>query len=123
MKGLILTLLVLMTTALAGCTSSTGPTYVTPDMDDDGNYIIHVGSNGNTFVPKFAEVPAGSTVRFVMDGPGHNVVSEDGAWTESAYSQDFFLNTGSLEAGVYDYFCTPHKNLGMIGSLRVFLAE
>ncbi len=112
---------VLLALGLAGCTeTSSGDQFETPPMVD-GAYVITMTADFK-YLPKFAEVPAGSTVVFVNDSGSHNVVPEGHtAWQGTPVSSETgeHLRITINEPGDYDYFCQPHKSLGMVGTLRV----
>ncbi len=115
---LLLVAVSLLAVMFAGCT--TEPEFVTPPMED-GKYVITMTA-GLRFSPALAEVPAGAAIVFKHggSGPWHDVVSANGAFArspqvEAGESWELTL----AEPGDYDYFCTPHKASGMIGTIRV----
>jgi halocyanin-like protein len=116
----------------------------TPDfggyLDDVGNFdgsvtdatgqdevSVAVGAEGNggnlAFEPAAVHVDNGATVVWEWTGEGgaHNVIHEEGDDFESeltAESGATFEHTFE-EDGVYNYYCQPHKSLGMKGSIVV----
>jgi plastocyanin len=112
---------------LSGC-SGTGTTSgaPTPPMED-GTYIIHLTS-ANKFSPAAASIPAGSTVKWVVDGGLHDVTegssgdahawsSKDGGGPEmtSGMSYEHKFDT----AGTVHFRCMMHESVGMVGTLTV----
>ncbi|WP_267643099.1 plastocyanin/azurin family copper-binding protein [Haloarchaeobius amylolyticus] len=91
-------------------------------------------NDGSYFDPKGLLVEPGTTVRFVNDSGSHSTVAyhpdngdqplriPEGAtpWQSKAYSSTdaVFEHTFETE-GVYDYYCTPHEMLGMVGRIVV----
>jgi halocyanin domain len=108
-------------------------------LDDVGNFdgsvvdatgqdevTIEVGAEGNSgnlaFGPAAVHVDAGATVVWEWTGEGgsHNVVSEAGAFeSDLVGEQGFTFERTFEEDGIYNYFCQPHKSLGMKGSVVV----
>ncbi|MEE9212071.1 MAG: plastocyanin/azurin family copper-binding protein [Phycisphaeraceae bacterium] len=88
------------------------------------------------FLPDMLVIDVGDTVRWIWDGGGHNVVSgspgvPDGAFYsglpapagtifEVVFDQAF-LDANPVPGGLYDYYCEPHADFGMIGSIDVSL--
>lgn len=88
---------------------------------------IVVGPSGDvtSFSPDSVSITPGTTVTFVWESDGHNVVVDsqpDGAsWEghETIKDSGFeFTHTFETE-GTYDYFCRPHLSAGMTGSIEV----
>lgn len=112
------------TTTKTTTTETTTTTATTPEEQE-----VLVGPNGKyRYSPgteEPARVKAGTTVRFVWDSGGHNVHVDqkpDGSdWTGHEDREPAgFEHTHTFETtGEYRYWCTPHKSLGMIGTLIV----
>ncbi len=94
--------------------------------------VVEVGSSPPgqmIYAPKDVTVSAGDTVEFVnVDGIPHNVVFDkvpEGADAEELSEPQLWRTKGQsysvqlTEPGVYDYYCTPHRALGMVGSITV----
>ncbi len=108
-------------------------------LDDVGNFdgsvvdargqsevTVEVGAEGNggnlAFDPPAVHVDNGATVVWEWTGEGgaHNVVSEDGAFESELTGEGGFTFEHTFgEDGVYNYFCQPHKSVGMKGSVVV----
>lgn len=73
------------------------------------------------FTPRDITIQAGDTVRWenAPGGAPHNVIAENLAFasgpTASSWTYEFTFNTG----GDYPYYCQPHRNDGMVGSVTV----
>jgi plastocyanin len=90
---------------------------------------VKVGPGGDLkFDPDKLTVTPGTTVKFVWESNGHNVVPEsqpDGAgWEGSGGASELFDSGHTYShtfstAGEYAYFCAPHKSAGMTGSITV----
>ncbi len=88
---------------------------VTVGMDDNGG-------EENFFDPAEITVEPGTTVTWVQRGENpHTTTSYDGLWdsgmieggTDGTFSYTF------EEPGTYEYFCEPHEELGMVGTVTV----
>ncbi len=108
-------------------------------LDDVGNFdgsvvdatgqdeaTVEVGAEGNggnlAFGPAAVHVDNGATVVWEWTGEGgsHNVVSEDGAFESDLTGEGGFTFEHTFEEdGVYNYFCQPHKSVGMKASVVV----
>jgi len=88
---------------------------------------VAVGPNGqNVFEPAEVYVKPGDTVKWVWEGPGHNVhateVPEEGGWdvqTEVTGPPFDYSHTFEGPTGEYNYVCDPHASLGMEGVVIV----
>ena len=87
---------------------------------------VAVGPGGqNIFDPENVYVQAGTTVKWVWESGGHNVAPEaipDGTEWEGhnpLESAGFEYEHTFETEGTYDYVCTPHASLGMVGSIVV----
>ncbi|WP_439026256.1 plastocyanin/azurin family copper-binding protein [Haloarchaeobius sp. DT45] len=113
--------------ALAGCLG---------DGDDGGNTAtqepgtVAVGPGGNfVFTPEEITVSTGETVTWQWESDNHNVVVEsqpDGAdWPGTAGGETKVYDKGhtyeyTFEVpGTYEYYCSPHRNVGMVGTVVV----
>jgi plastocyanin len=83
---------------------------------------VTVGMEDNFFDKADIIVEPGTTVTWVQRGQyGHTTTSYDGLWdsglieggTEGTYSYTF------EEPGTYEYFCRPHEEVGMVGTVTV----
>ena len=83
---------------------------------------VTVRMEDNFFAPANITVEPGTTVTWVQSGNNpHTTTSYDGLWDSGLLpggSRQRFSFTFE-EPGTYDYFCIPHEDLGMIGSVTV----
>jgi len=86
-------------------------------------YVIK--NSGNTFTPStLTEVELGDTIRWEWVSGTHTTTSlgiPDGApsWDSPLSSSSTFFEYVIKEAGTYNYKCTPHESVGMLGSFTV----
>jgi len=91
---------------------------------DQATVDVGVEANGGAFGfgPAAIHVDNGATVVWEWTGEGgsHNVVSEDGTFESDLVGEGGFTFEHTFEEdGVYNYFCQPHKSVGMKGSVVV----
>ncbi|MDY6780855.1 MAG: plastocyanin/azurin family copper-binding protein, partial [Halobacteria archaeon] len=80
----------------------------------------------NIFDPIGLHIQPGDTVKWVNNGGVHSSHSYDdripegaSTWASGTYSEgESWSHTFETE-GTYDYYCTPHKSLGMVGRIVV----
>lgn len=125
-------------TALAGCSSSNpdanGDTD-TPSNDDSNTVLMVTEGDDYYFDPIGLFVESGETVTFELDSGNHSATAykngngqasvtriPDGA---DAFDSGILSEQGATfehtfeMTGTYDYFCSPHKSLDMIGRIVV----
>src|SRR3712207_3243160 len=83
---------------------------------------VTVRMEDNFFDPANITVEPGTTVTWVQSGNNpHTTTSYDGLWDsgmiEGGSGRAFSFTFE--EPGTYDYFCIPHEDLGMVGSVTV----
>src|SRR3712207_3715004 len=83
---------------------------------------VTVRMEDNFFSPANITVEPGTTVTWVQSGNNpHTTTSYDGLW-DSGMIEGGSGGTFSFtfeESGTYDYFCIPHEDMGMVGSVTV----
>ena len=90
---------------------------VTVDM------LNRLDKQSNIFEPKIVRVKVGDTVLWKAKDKGHNVefikkgVPEGVGKFKSKFNKD--VEYKFEIPGIYAYWCTPHKNMGMIGFVVV----
>ncbi|MBD2485147.1 plastocyanin [Planktothrix sp. FACHB-1365] len=104
------------------------------DQASANSYEVTMGAGGLAFSPKKVTVKPGDTVTFKVGMlPPHNVVfdadksadkdianSLSHKKLESASGKTFDITIpANAPAGVYPFFCSPHRGAGMIGELVV----
>ena len=93
------------------------------DRTGQSEVAVAVGADdGFAFEPAAIRVDAGTTVVWEWTGEGgrHNVVERDGAF-ESEYHEDAgaTFEHEFEDAGLFPYYCAPHREMGMKGGVRV----
>ncbi|WP_433627896.1 plastocyanin/azurin family copper-binding protein [Halomicrococcus sp. NG-SE-24] len=83
----------------------------------------------NAFEPQEISVTPGTTVKWVWEGNGHNIVVQNqpsgSNWQGTEGGESKLYDSGhthehTFEAtGSYEYYCAPHKALGMTGTISV----
>ena len=88
----------------------------------EGGEGVVVRMEDNYFDQADVTVPAGTTVTWVQAGDNpHTSTSNDGLW-DSGLIQGGTGGSVSYtfeEPGTYSYFCGPHEDQGMVGSVTV----
>lgn len=83
---------------------------------------VTVSIEDNFFAPANITVEPGTTVTWVQNGDNaHTTTSYDGLWDSGIIeggSGGSFSFTFE-EPGTYDYYCIPHEELGMVGTVTV----
>lgn len=124
---------------MAGCSGGSGDTAATetPQSESSGGATVQMITDGGEyyFDPIGRFVEPGTTVTFENESGSHSSVSyqdgvgqatttriPDGAqsWESSILSESGATVEHTFETtGTYDYFCGPHKALGMVGRIVV----
>jgi plastocyanin len=93
-----------------------------PSAWAQGQEEVTVRMEDNFFDQANITVEPGTTVTWVQSGNNpHTTTSYDGLW-DSGLIEGGSGGTFSYtfeEPGTYDYFCIPHEDLGMVGSVTV----
>ncbi|WP_049893557.1 plastocyanin/azurin family copper-binding protein [Halogranum rubrum] len=94
-----------------------------------GTQTVAVGpGNSLVFEPAELAIAPGTTVEFVWESDGHNVVPEsvpEGASWEGTGPESELFDTGHTYThtfstlGDYEYVCSPHATAGMVGTITV----
>lgn len=100
--------------------------YGTLDLRDQRAVTVVVGAKDSlgyfAFAPAAVAVAPGTTVAWEWSGKGggHDVVALEGAFRSSLADRAETTFTHTFDApGVYEYFCTPHRGMGMRGAVVV----
>ena len=95
------------------------------DMRGSDQVTVQVGTEANGgpygYTPAAVHVDAGTTIQFEWTGnQEHNVVHQDGDFESDLYTAAGVNYEYTFEEdGIYNYYCTPHRGLGMKGSVVV----
>ena len=119
-------------------TTGSGPSSTTSTTMGPTTHTVMVGPNNSfTFDPATLPIHVGDTVMWVWASGGHSVVS--GTVTGGTEAPDGLFcspsdtNCGSIQlsdmgatyqhtfttAGSFPYYCLPHGNIGMVGTIEV----
>ena len=91
--------------------------------DEYIDMLNRLGKEINVYSKKIVNVDVGDTVNWKSVNPGHNVEFIKGGIPEgvekfkSKYNKDTSYTFKT--PGIYAYWCTPHKSMGMIGFVVV----
>lgn len=131
----LLTFMLVITMALAGCSSSSTDSGM-PDDDNNGNNgstnppaAADVTMEGLSFLPGELTVEVGSTVTWRNESSViHTVTSgtdgtHDGLFDSGNLGPDEEFSYTFTEEGSYPYYCIPHVNQGMTGTITVVAAD
>tara|TARA_A100001011_G_C13874259_1_gene660277 strand:- start:161 stop:589 length:429 start_codon:yes stop_codon:yes gene_type:complete len=99
--------------------------FLSPAYSADQNIdmLNRLGKEINVYSKKLVNVDVGDTVFWKSVNPGHNVEFIKGGFPDgaekfkSSYSKDTSYTFKT--PGIYAYWCTPHKSIGMIGFVIV----
>ena len=101
----------------------------TPTESDVAQVVRVAADSELTFAPESFAVATGETVRWVWEGGGHNVVPDStpsgSDWegtpggSGDTYDEGYEYSHTFEVAGEYEYYCAPHRSLGMEGSFTV----
>lgn len=91
------------------------------ETDPDANVVVVTLTNYE-FTPGDLTIEPGTTVRWVNQTSMLHTVTPDGhsEWTAASLSEvgETFTHTFDTE-GAFPYYCSPHRSLGMTGSVTV----
>lgn len=98
----------------------------TVDARGDSAVTVTVGAKNSlghfSFAPAAVAVRPGTTVTWEWSGNGgsHDVVALDGAFRSPYTDRTGTTFSHTFDApGVYKYYCTPHRGMGMKGAVVV----
>ena len=81
-----------------------------------------VGSNIR-FVPETLTINEGDTVRFLWSGQllPHNAIEQNELFNsgDAMRNVDYTFTFDYNQSGVYEFYCEPHRDLGMLGEITV----
>lgn len=101
--------------------------HVTCDFRDDDLVVVRVGASGNDaywgFEPAAVAIRPETTIRWEWTGKGgpHDVVSDTGEFSsgEPTKTTDAVFEHTFDRPGIFRYYCTPHRSMGMKGAVFV----
>lgn len=113
----------LIVVALLLMLATTSSSETTLLMDEPETVVVSVDSTNLRFTPSSISIDEGDTVRFFWGGQAlpHNAVEVDDTFNsgEPESDVDYSFTFGFGTAGEYDFFCEPHRSVGMEGVVIV----
>lgn len=100
-----------------------------PDNDDKAQAsnppegkvaLVKMGVAGPKFEPQTLVIKAGTTVQWINAGSKvHTVTEEHSAWDSGSLEPGERYSRTFEEKGTFAYYCIPHKEMGMVGTVIV----
>jgi plastocyanin len=88
--------------------------------------MVDVGPGANKFDPQTVNIDVGDTVEWTWSSNTHSVTSgdpvtgtADGLFDSGVQDQPFTFSYTFTSPGTFDYYCIPHRLVGMIGTVNV----
>ena len=95
-------------------------------LQDEGEvHTVTVDGFGTNirFVPDTLTINEGDTIRFLWSGQllPHNAIEENELFNsgDAMRNVDYTYTFNYTQSGVYDFYCEPHRDLGMLGQITV----
>lgn len=126
MKTYSLLLLLLVPFIFASCQDDEAPGQDSdnnPMQEEQTTYTVEI--IGNSFSPESLSISVGDTVVWINTGSTiHTSTSgsdcdSDGNWDSGSLSPEESFSYVFSTGGTFEYFCIPHCELGMTGSVTV----
>ena len=98
-------------------------------QDDGEVHTITVDGFGSNlrFVPDTITINEGDTVRFLWSGQllPHNAIEQNKLFDsgDAMRNVDYTYTFNYNQSGVYDFYCEPHRDVGMVGEIIVIDVE
>lgn len=101
----------------------------TDDAPPEPDLVVDVAKENFQFTPEQFEIDVGGTVKWIWRDGGHNVrpdsIPDGSDWSGTeggdgtTYPEGHELVSTFETPGQYDYYCAPHRSLGLRGSFTV----
>ena len=95
-------------------------------LQDDGEiHTVTVDGFGSNlrFVPDTLTIDEGDSVRFLWSGQlfPHNAIEQNEVFNsgDAMRNVDYTYTFNYNQSGVYEFYCEPHRDLGMLGEITV----
>jgi plastocyanin len=94
-------------------------------QDEGEEHTVTVDGFGSNirFVPETLTINEGDSVRFLWSGQllPHNAIEMDDLFNsgDAMRDVDYTFTFDYNQSGVYEFYCEPHRNLGMLGEITV----
>ena len=98
-------------------------------QDEGEEHTVTVDGFGSNirFVPETLTINEGDSVRFLWSGQllPHNAIEVNELFNsgEAMRNVDYTYNFTYNQSGVYEFYCEPHRDLGMLGEITVLDVE
>ena len=99
-------------------------------LQDEGEvYTVTVDGFGSNlrFVPDTLTINEGDTVQFLWSGQllPHNAIEQNEVFNsgDAMRDVDYTYTFNYNQSGVYEFYCEPHRDLGMVGEITVIDVE
>ena len=99
-------------------------------LQDEGEvHTVTVDGFGSNirFVPETLTINEGDSVRFLWSGQllPHNAIEVNEVFNsgDAMRNVDYTYNFTYNQSGVYEFYCEPHRDLGMLGEITVLDVE
>ena len=98
-------------------------------QDEGEEHTVTVDGFGSNirFVPETLTINEGDSVRFLWSGQllPHNAVEVNELFNsgDAMSNVDYTYNFTYNQSGVYEFYCEPHRDLGMLGEITVLDVE
>ena len=99
-------------------------------FQDEGEvYTVTVDGFGSNlrFVPDTLTINEGDTVQFLWSGQllPHNAIEQNEVFNsgDAMRDVDYTYTFNYNQSGVYEFYCEPHRDLGMLGEITVIDVE
>ncbi len=98
-------------------------------QDEGEEHTVTVDGFGSNirFVPETLTINEGDSVRFLWSGQllPHNAIEVNELFNsgDAMSNVDYTYNFTYNQSGVYEFYCEPHRDLGMLGEITVLDVE
>ena len=98
-------------------------------QDEGKEHTVTVDGFGSNirFVPETLTINEGDSVRFLWSGQllPHNAIEVNELFNsgDAMSNVDYTYNFTYSQSGVYEFYCEPHRDLGMLGEITVLDVE
>ena len=98
-------------------------------QDEGKEHTVTVDGFGSNirFVPETLTINEGDSVRFLWSGQllPHNAIEVNELFNsgDAMSNVDYTYNFTYNQSGVYEFYCEPHRDLGMLGEITVLDVE
>lgn len=98
-------------------------------QDDSEVHTVTVDGFGSNlrFVPDTLTINEGDTVQFLWSGQllPHNAIEQNEVFNsgDAERNVDYTYTFNYNQSGVYEFYCEPHRDLGMVGEITVIDVE